>query len=99
LWVKFNTKLTKVETKDCGDVDDLRSEAHRKLGLDRVPADYTLHTNENEDALELDDPLSDIPDLDKNDEDHPLIVKVAESAPAPTGESRLEVLRRGLMCG
>ncbi|KAJ3079018.1 hypothetical protein HK102_004077 [Quaeritorhiza haematococci] len=94
LWVKYHSNRTKAPTDGCTDVDDFINailDSEKVVRQLQLPKDgkLTLHTNENEDALKpLGRPLSDIPDLDKNDEDHPLIVKVAEPAPVSTGKRR-----------
>ncbi|KAJ3084449.1 hypothetical protein HK102_000659 [Quaeritorhiza haematococci] len=67
------------------------------------PDNITLYTTEDGDALKFDDPLENAY-LDENgevmnDKAHPLIVKVSGAPPISTGESHLELLRRGLMCG
>ncbi|KAJ3086904.1 hypothetical protein HK102_012221, partial [Quaeritorhiza haematococci] len=79
LWIKFKAKLTKVKTQNCDDVDDLRREAHSELKLEYAPADYNLHAPGDECALKLSRRLSDIPGLEKNSEDNPLIIQLATS--------------------
>ncbi|KAJ3058304.1 hypothetical protein HK102_010579, partial [Quaeritorhiza haematococci] len=93
LWVSFNKNCTRVSTENCDIVDDFINailDSEKVVRQLQLPKDgkLTLHTNENEDALELDGPLENVlPTKDGkvvNDKAHPLIVKVAESAPAPT---------------
>ncbi|KAJ3085225.1 hypothetical protein HK102_000201 [Quaeritorhiza haematococci] len=91
LWVQFTDNITAVSTEKCSNLLSFINAIKRndnefsQLALPKLP--ITLHPNQNEDPLRpLRRPLSDLPDLEENDEDHPLIIKIAKSAALHTTE-------------